>query len=246
MLEVKNLNLKINNKDILENVNFKLQRNKITVLIGKNGSGKSSIIKSINGLVKYTGEINLDSSDIKEFKPLDKAKRIAVLPQNLPMSHITVKELVALGRHPYLGLFGKLSSDDYQVIDDTLKVLDLKDLENRYLDTLSGGEVQKAYLAMLLVQNTDILILDEPTTFLDIDFEGYFLEKLKELKSNKTILLVLHNITKAIEIADEVIVIDSGKIVYDGSKEKVVTTTIIEDNFSVNKYIINDKVFYTK
>lgn len=246
MLEIKNLSLKINNKDILDNINFKLQNNKITVLIGKNGSGKSSIVKSINGIIKYSGKIILDGTNIRNYKPIYKSKRIAVLPQNLPISHITVKELVALGRHPYLGLFGKLSEEDYQVIQESLELLDLKDLEDRYLDTLSGGEVQKAYLAMTLVQNTDILIFDEPTTFLDVNFESYFLEKIKRLKSYKTVLLVLHNITKAIEIADEIIIIDNGKIVYEGSKEKLVSTTIIEDIFNVNKYIINDKIFYTK
>ena len=246
MLEVKNLNLTIEMKTILSNISFLLKENKITVLIGKNGSGKSSIVKSINGITKYTGNIILNNQNILELKNNERAKEIAILPQYLEVVHITVKDLVSLGRNPYLKLFSKLSEKDRKIINDAITLFDLNELENNYLDTLSGGELQKAYLAMLIAQDTNILVLDEPTTYLDIDFEGYFLDKIKQLKGNKTILLVLHNITKAIEIADEVIILDNGKIIYNDSKDKLLNTTIIEELFNVKKYIIKDKVFYTK
>lgn len=246
MLEIKNLSLKIKDKEILNDITFKLKENKTTVLIGKNGSGKSSIIKAINGLVKYDGLITLNDVNILDYKPKERAKKIAILPQHLDVVDITVYDLVKMGRNPYLGPFNKLNDLDILKVEEAIKLFELNDLKYRSLTTLSGGEVQKAYLALLIASNADIYIFDEPTTFLDIEFENYFLDKLKQYQNNKTILLVLHNITKAIEIADEVIILDKGMIVFNDSKEKLLESKIIEKTFNVLKYQINDKVFYTK
>lgn len=246
MLEIKNLNFKLKDKIILNNINLKLKDNKITVMIGKNGSGKSTIIKAINRLIKYDGLINLDGCNILEYKSREKAQKIAILPQHLEIVPITVNDLVSMGRNPYLGLMGKLTDNDKNIVNYAINILDLNKIRNQFLNTLSGGELQKAYLAMMLAQDTQYLIFDEPTTFLDVDFEGYFLEKLKDVQNDKTILVVLHNITKAIEIADEIIIVDNGEIIYNDTKEKLLNTTIIEEIFNVKKYQVDNKIFYTK
>ena len=248
MLKIKNLTLELQKKIILNNLSFTIKENEITVIIGKNGSGKSSLVQTINGIYKYQGEISYKNKDLKTFKTKEKAKIFAVLAQRLETLHIKVFDLISLGRNPYLGLNNKLSDTDLNKINEAISLLQIEYLKECYLDKISGGELQKAYLAMLVAQDTELLILDEPTTFLDVDFEYNFLSIIKDIKikKNKTILLILHNLTNAIEIADNIILLDNGEIKFNGTKEECIKNNIIEQEFNLKKYYINEKIFFAK
>lgn len=245
MLKIKKLNVKIGKNQILEDVSFDLEPNKITALVGLNGVGKSSIIASINQIYKYSGIILLNDTDIKNIKRNELAKEIAILPQIKTYPHMTVENLVSLGRNPYLDFFGRKQSIDESMIQQAIELIGIENLKDKYVDELSGGEKQKSYLAMMIAQDTNILILDEPTTFMDMNYEYTFLDTLKGLK-NKTILVVMHNLNHAVNYADNIIIINDGKVAYDGPTKQCLDEEQIEKNFDLVKYISEGKVFFGK
>lgn len=246
MLEIRNLNLYLNNKKILDDINIQFIENKITIILGKNGSGKSSIINCINQIYRYNGSIYYNNQDLKKLDNRDKARKIAILPQFLKYPHIKVFDLVLMGRSPYRKIGEKYTEEDFEIVNKYLKEIGIEKFKNEFIDNLSGGERQKVYLAMLLTQDTDIIILDEPTTFMDIDNENSFLDLIKSLKNNynKTIIVIMHNINKVINIADEIIIINNGKIIFNGPKEEVLNKEIIENQFNVRKIFIDNLYYY--
>ena len=246
MLEIRNLNLYLNNKKILDDINIQFIENKITIILGKNGSGKSSIINCINQIYRYNGSIYYNNQDLKKLDNRDKARKIAILPQFLKYPHIKVFDLVLMGRNPYRKIGEKYTEEDFEIVNKYLKEIGIEKFKNEFIDNLSGGERQKVYLAMLLTQDTDIIILDEPTTFMDIDNENSFLDLIKSLKNNynKTIIVIMHNINKVINIADEIIIINNGKIIFNGPKEEVLNKEIIENQFNVRKIFIDNLYYY--
>lgn len=245
MLEIKALNLKINKKEILKDINLSLEANKITALIGKNGSGKSSLISCVNQMNRYDGEILLNKKNIREIENKERAKQIAILPQNLLSVHIKVYDLVSYGRNPYLDLVKKIDINEEEIIEKSLNLLGINDLKEKYVDEISGGERQKAYIAMMLSQDTDIMLLDEPTTYVDMEYEFTILETLKKL-DNKTILIVMHDLNQAIKYANNIVLLENGKIIFNGSKDECLNKEIIEKHFGLKKYIINGKVFFSQ
>lgn len=237
-MQFKNVAVSYGKKNILRNVTFDLQSHRLTALVGKNGCGKSTLLKAVNREVAYFGEILLKGRPISEWSRKEQAKRIAFLPQMLPTPALTVEELVAMGRNPYLDLTGRLHETDREKIDAALRLTELSDWRNRSLATLSGGERQRAFLAMILAQDTEILLLDEPTTYMDMGAASEFLRLLRNLaeRHGKTILAVLHDLNAATAYADTVLLLDDG-ILTDSSR--------IEAVFGVEKCILADgTVFY--
>ena len=169
-LDIKDLVLGYEDKKIVNNINLSIPKGKITILIGANGCGKSTLLSGMSRLLTpKEGSVLLDNVSIHEYKPKELAKRLAILPQGpIAPEGITVKELCYFGRNPYKSIFGTRSQKDEEMVNWAIRATGLEDFENRQLDSLSGGQRQRAWIAMALTQDTDVLLLDEPTTYLDL------------------------------------------------------------------------------
>lgn len=245
MLHFHNVSVTLGGQQILNDIRFSLPTGKLSILVGENGSGKSTLLSCVNQQLRYSGTISLNETDISRLSPRERAKQIAYLPQKLPFPHITTEELVSFGRNPYLDFTGRLTDADKELISAALIDADAAHLSGRYVDTLSGGEQQRAALAMILAQNAPILLLDEPTSHMDQRHEDAFLDQLAKLKGKKTILVVLHDMTTAMEYADHMIVLKDGNLVFDGPKEDCLKKEIIETTFHLNRYTFeNGKIFF--
>lgn len=250
MLTVNDLYVSYGRKNILENINFELQKGCITSVIGKNGSGKSTLLHSIAGIVKYTGDILYNGKSVKLMALSERSKLISMLPQKLNDVGYTVQELVSMGRNPYVELGKRLKSLDVDKINEAISVMGLCQLRETPVNKLSGGERQKAYIAMILAQDTDLIILDEPTSFIDIEYASVFSSILNDLKNkhNKTILTIYHDINSAIEFSDNMLVLEKGKTAFYGTTDECIKSGIIERIFNVHKIEYTDNginsVFY--
>lgn len=245
MLQCNNVGVTLGGEEILQSISFTLRPNTFTAVLGKNGSGKSTLAACICAQQKHTGQITLDGSVLASLSPRERAQRIAVLPQNVPTPNLSVRQLVSLGRNPYIGLSRRMDEDDFAAIDRALTRTDLTGFANRMLPTLSGGERQRAYLAMILAQDADILLLDEPTTYMDIRAEAEFLQLLKALTAEgKTLLVILHNLTLAAKFADDVLLLDGGKQTFCGTKAECLQKSAIESTFSVRRIDADGEVLF--
>lgn len=247
MLEFHDISVRFGEKEALRHVSFALRPHRLTVLLGRNGSGKSTLLACVNQQVPYTGEILEGEKNLALLQPRERAKTVAILPQTMPTPHITVREMVAYGRSPYLDFTGRLTDKDRRTVEMALADAKAEEFAERDVDTLSGGELQRVRLAMILAQNTPIVLLDEPTSHMDQSHEGDFLELLTDLKQRKkkTILLILHDLTLAAEYADDLVVLDGGEIVFAGTKEECLSREIIEKTFGVKRYTVADKIFFS-
>lgn len=242
MLEIRDLSVSYGAKPVLQGVNACLEPGKLTVLVGRNGSGKSTLLGCVNQRIQYRGSILLDGTDLAGMKPRDRARQIAILPQSLPWPHITVRETAAFGRNPYLDFTGRLTREDWTVTEKALERCGVLSLAERYADTLSGGEKQRLALAMILAQNTDILLLDEPTAHLDQSSEREFLTLLKQQQKTlgRTCLVILHDLTQAVRYGDNLMVLDGGKLIFSGTREQCLEEEILEKTFHLRRFTLLD------
>ncbi len=228
-------------KSILRDISFKLNEGELTVILGKNGSGKTTLFRTLSGNMPFSGEIRINGKDITLYSTKERSGLIAVMPQNLPVPDITLKRLVSFGRQPYTGFSGRLSEDDNTAVDSAIEAVGLTDIVHRHLPLLSGGERRLSYFAMMLAQSTPILLCDEPTASLDTEHQKKILRLLTEQRSNgKTILCILHDVNQAIEIADRVLVLDKGRLIYDG----IEPFELPASHFGLTEYICGDKKLY--
>ena len=246
MLEIKNLSVGFGSRMVLRDVSFALRPRRLTVLVGRNGAGKSTLFGCVNQQLPYGGTITQGERNLAAIPPRERAKSIAILPQSMPVPHITGRELVALGRNPWVDFTGRLREADKQAVEDALRDTDTLDLADRYADTLSGGEKQRVLLAMILAQNTPVALLDEPTAHLDLSYQTAFLELLRKLirERDKTFLLILHDLNLAAEYADDLIVLDGGRVVFAGTKKDCLAQEILEKTFGLKRYMVEDRVFF--
>lgn len=242
MLMVNDLSVRLGGKQVLDNVSFTLRPHRLTALVGRNGSGKSTILNCVNDQCPYTGSIFEGEKNLALIPARERAKAIAVLPQTLPSPHITARELAAFGRNPYLDFTGRLTDGDRQTVEQALRDADALELAERYVETLSGGEKQRVLLAMILAQNTPIALLDEPTAHMDLSYEAAFLKLLRKLKGEwkKTFLVILHDLNLAVEYADDLIVLDGGRVVFAGCKEECLEQEVLERTFCVTRCCVAD------
>lgn len=235
MIAIKDLYSGYGDDDILKGVSLNILKNKLTVIAGPNGCGKSTLLKTISGIIKKTsGSIFIDDIDLSNISPLDRAKRIAYLSQNRSVPDIAVKNLVLHGRFPYLSYPRRYRAEDREAVDIALERMGIESLRDKMVSELSGGERQKVYIAMALAQGSDYLLLDEPTTFLDISHQFQLLDLAKELCSeNKSVVMVLHNLESALSIADSFILLDKGRLLFEGSVDDVYSSKLIDKVFNV-------------
>lgn len=251
MLEFRDVCVRYGSREVLNHVSFSVRPHRLTVLLGRNGSGKSTLLRCLNQELPYTGQILEGEKNLAFLNPKERSRTAAILPQTMPAPHITVEELVALGRNPYLDLTGRLSRKDKEAVQQALTDAAVLELRDRFVDTLSGGERQRGYLGMILAQNTPIALLDEPTAHMDQSYEASFLKRLRRIKQQrkKTFLVILHDLTLAAEYADDLVVLDGGKVCFAGTKEECLQAGIIEKTFDVRCYRVcshgEEKVFFS-
>ena len=238
-LKLKNFSAGYKNNIVVRNINLSVYSGEWLGIIGPNGSGKSTLVKGIMGIIKsFRGDIYLKDKDIKLFKKKRIAQTISFLPQQLNSNlMITVKELVALGRSPYKEFWEfDLNKIDQEKINESLNLVDMYDLKDKLISQISGGQIQRAYLALALAQEPEILILDEPTNALDLKYQLKFLEIVKKLKvkSNISIITILHDLNLASRYSDKIIALKNGKSIGYGSCNEIINEKFIKEIFDID------------
>lgn len=243
MLHIKNLSFSYKTQPILEDINIIVKQGQIMALVGPNGSGKSTLLRCLNGFLETErGQVLLNGEDIRYKKRKWISRHIALLPQNLEaIQQFSVYELVAMGRSPYQQFGWFLKESDRKIIEWAIDYMNLGSLRDRSLDKISGGERQRAWIAMILAQDTDIVLLDEPITFLDLKYQWYLLEIIRQirLQFNKTFILVLHDINQAMSVADYFVVLKEGQVRAYGQAEDIITSHLLKDVYDVSARVCN-------
>lgn len=237
-ISVKNLTVAYENNVIIEDMNVSIPREEISIIIGANGCGKSTLLKTIARINKAKkGDIFINAKDIKKVKEKNIAKEVAFLPQGpVCPSGLTVKELVAFGRFPHQKMIGGLNTHDKDVIEWAIEETGLSEFKDREVESLSGGQRQRAWIAMTIAQETEIIMLDEPTTYLDMSFQLEVLEVLEKLNKEKkiTVVLVLHELNNACRFANNIIGLKKGKIICEGKPVEVITKESLKEIYGID------------
>ncbi len=231
-------------KLILKDMNLSVPAGKFSVLIGPNGCGKSTLLKSFARLLKpKKGNVYLDGKSIYELPTQHLAKQIGLLPQTpIVPAGITVADLVARGRFPYQTLFGQMKKEDYSAIACAMEAMGIVDLADKSVDSLSGGQRQRVWIALVLAQDTDILLLDEPTTYLDIAYQVEILDCLAKLNKTKktTVVAILHDINLSIRYADHIFAMKKGELIAQGNPRDIITPELMRTVYGMESVIIDD------
>lgn len=237
-INVKNLFVSYEDNIIIEDMSLSIPKGKISIIIGANGCGKSTLLKTISRINKpKSGEIYINNNNIKKLKEKSIAKEVAFLPQGpVCPSGLTVKELIAFGRFPHQKIIGGLNSHDKEIINWAIKETGLRDFANREVESLSGGQRQRAWIAMTLAQETEIIMLDEPTTYLDMSYQLEVLEILQRLNKerNITVVIVLHELNNACRFADNIIGLKKGKIICEGRPIDVINRESLRTIYGID------------
>jgi iron complex transport system ATP-binding protein len=243
-LYTEHLSVAYGERTIVKNLSVHIPDKKITTIIGSNGCGKSTLLKAITRIItQQAGSVVLDGEDIAKQHTKELARKMAILPQSPEsVGGLTVGELVSYGRFPYQKGFGRLTKRDYEVIDWALEATGTIEFKYRPVDALSGGQRQRVWIAMALAQETEIIFLDEPTTYLDMAHQLEVLELLQELNLNegRTIVMVLHDLNQAARFADHLIALKAGEIVKAGTCEEVIQRDVLRAVFQIDAEIGRD------
>ncbi len=229
---------------IIKNLYTSIPSGKITSVVGPNGCGKSTLLRALARLIKPRGgDVYLDGAEISRLPTREVAKKLGILPQSPDAPEgLTVRELAAQGRYPHQSIFQQWSKKDERAVEDALEITGMQELADRPLDTLSGGQRQRAWISMALAQETETLILDEPTTFLDMAHQLEVLQLLERLnrQEGRTILMVLHDLNNAARFSHHMIALRSGRIFACGSPEEVMTPEVLREVFSIEADVVTE------
>ncbi|MCH1960603.1 ABC transporter ATP-binding protein [Romboutsia hominis] len=244
MISASNLKVGYEDKVIIENLNLEINKGEVVSIIGPNGCGKSTLLKSLSRMIKpLSGEVFLEGKRIKDLKGKLIAQKVCLLSQhnNAPMD-LTVEELVYFGRIPHKKWFETKTNSDKEIVDWAIENTGLSKYKNTPIGALSGGERQRAYIAQALCQKPDILLLDEPTTYLDISYQLELMELVREIneKFKITIVMVLHELNQASKYSDRLIIMKDGQIISDGRPNDVVNKDVIKKVYKIECDIDND------
>ncbi len=235
MLEYKNIKAYYGDKVVLDGLNLTFEKNKLHVIIGPNGSGKSTLCSLLGvAKAKYQGDIYLDKLLINSYQPQAKALKLSFLPQRLPKIDFSVKTLLKYGRYPYHNSFTTNQLSDEQLIADVVTKLELTPYLDTLVSNLSGGEMQRALLGLLMVQDSDLVVLDEPFTYLDINHQLRLASYLQDLvKQGKSVIVVMHDLLQALSFADEITLLDQGQLKFQGNSEALIQANVLAEVFKV-------------
>ncbi|SPO54141.1 iron-dicitrate transporter subunit; ATP-binding component of ABC superfamily; KpLE2 phage-like element [Pseudomonas sp. JV551A1] len=245
IIQARNVDVGYGTAPIVKGLSFAPPAGKVTALIGPNGCGKSTLLKALAGIIRPSaGSVLVDGSPLPRLKNQELARRVSFLPQVLPIPEgVSVRQLIAYGRSPHNSFWGRLSGTDKGHVDQAIERMELEALADRPLSDLSGGQRQRAWLAMVLAQDTEVVLLDEPTTYLDICHQVELLDLMQDLASEgKTVITVLHDINQACRYADHIAVMRSGILVANGSPAEIMSIDLVKEVFEVQVQIINEPV----
>ncbi|MNZ63973.1 putative siderophore transport system ATP-binding protein YusV [compost metagenome] len=236
MIEVKNVSKAYGGKAVVDQVSVTIEKGKITSFIGPNGAGKSTLLSAITRLIpKDSGQVMIEGREIGDWKSTELAKKIAILKQSNHINlRLTVRELVSFGRFPYSQ--GKLNKEDWRIVDEAIAYMDLEQMQHKYLDQLSGGQNQRAFIAMTIAQNTDYILLDEPLNNLDMKHSVQIMKVLHRLarELNKTVVLVIHDINFASCYSDYIVALKDGRVVKEGPTETIIDNAVLKDIYDMD------------
>lgn len=238
MLEVKSVSCGYDGVDVVKEVGFSITRGRNLCIVGPNGCGKSTLLKSIANLLEYKGSITLDSKEVKKLNRKELAKKVALMSQSSTIHFpYTVYETVALGRYAHLtGVFAQLTKEDHEIIDRSLENAGVIDIKDKLISELSGGQLQRVYLARAFAQDPEVILLDEPTNHLDLKCQIEILEYLNKWtkENNKIVVAVLHDLNLVQAFGEEVVMIDKGRIVSQGPPAVVLKEEKLKDVYGID------------
>ncbi len=250
MIEVKNLKINYDKIPVIKNLSLLIKKKEIVSIIGPNGCGKSTLLKSIAKLITpISGSISLNGSPLSLFSEKSLSKKLAILSQhNTSPEDITVKQLVTYGRSPHKNWYEQYNKKDYEIISWAILHTNISSIQEKKLSNLSGGERQRVWIAMCLCQKPDILLLDEPTTYLDIGHQLELLTLIRELNKRLgiTIIMVLHDINQAARFSNHIVMMKDGDIIADDTPDKTITKENIKNLYNIECYISKDPISNSK
>ncbi|WP_338559289.1 ABC transporter ATP-binding protein [Paraclostridium sordellii] len=246
MISCKNLKVGYEEKIIIENLSLNIKKGEVVSIIGPNGCGKSTLLKSLSRMIKpVSGDIYIQSENIKSLKNKAISQKVCLLSQhNDAPGDLTVEELVYFGRIPHKKWYESKSKSDEELVNWAIENTGLTRYKNTPISSLSGGERQRVYIAQALCQKPDVLLLDEPTTYLDISYQLELMELVREINErlNITIVMVLHELNQASKYSDRLIIMKSGEIVSDGCPKEIINKEIIKKVYNIDCDIDNDPI----
>ncbi|MGG1118811.1 ABC transporter ATP-binding protein [Bacillus licheniformis] len=236
MIEVRDIMKQFGEQTVVHPTTLTIQKGMITSFIGPNGAGKSTLLSIISRLIDMdAGKVLIDGKEISAYKSNDLAKKISILKQSNQINiRLTVRELVSFGRFPYSQ--GRLSKEDWAYVDEAIDYMKLRDIEHKHLDQLSGGQCQRAFIAMVIAQDTDYILLDEPLNNLDMKHSVEIMKLLRDLVESrgKTIVIVIHDINFASVYSDRIAALKNGRIVKEGPAEDIIQTPVLKDIYDMD------------
>lgn len=247
-LWTEDVTIKYDDRVISRNLYVKIPDGSFTVIVGPNACGKSTLLRTLSKLIKPSaGQVLLDGKGITTYKSKEVARKLGLLPQSSTVPDgITVANLVAHGRYPYQNFIKQWTEEDEQAVLSAMQLTDTSELSHRFVDELSGGQKQRVWVAMVLAQQTPLLLLDEPTTYLDIAHQIELLELFKDLnQQGHTIIAVLHDLNHAARYANHIIAMKNGQMIAQGDPREIVTEQLVEEVFGLKCKIIDDPISHT-
>lgn len=245
-ISINNLDCSLGNIDILKNITMNIEKSKFTCIIGPNGCGKSTLIKNILKVLEAErNAIFVLNKDITHYKYKDLSKKIASVPQSTTIDFdFSVMDIVLMGRLPHLNRFQVEGKEDFRIVEEAMRMTDIWYLRDRSINTLSGGERQRVLIARALAQKSDILVLDEPISNLDIQHQIKLLNITKELsmKSNITVITVLHDLNFSLQYSDHIVLMKEGRIIDEGLPEEVITHDNIRYVYGIDIHIMDNPI----
>ncbi|MHA0856895.1 iron ABC transporter ATP-binding protein [Paenibacillus sp. CMAA1364] len=236
MIEIRNASKNYDGIPVVDQVSVQIPKGAITSFIGPNGAGKSTLLSMISRLItRDQGEVLIDGDDIGKLKSNDLAKRISILKQSNHINiRLTIKELVSFGRFPYSQ--GNLTTEDWKFINEAIEYMGLQDIQDKYLDQLSGGQNQRAYIAMVIAQDTDYILLDEPLNNLDMKHSVQIMKVLRRMvhELGKTVVIVIHDINFASVYSDYIVALKNGRIVKEGATHDIINSDVLKDVYGMD------------
>ncbi len=243
MLRIEDVSLSYGDKPVVQNLSLRVKKGQVVSIIGPNASGKSTILKSIAGIIKpVSGKIFIEEKDISKMDSKKLAQKVSILlQQNKTLDDMSIEELVYFGRYPHKKWFEGFEVSDKKIIEEVMKLTNTFALRDKTLETLSGGERQRAWIAMALAQEPDILLFDEPTTYLDLAHQIEFLELVNRLnkETGVTVVLVLHDLNQAARYGNYLFAMKEGKIFAQGNPEEVLNPQNILSIYNIEAKIFN-------